>query len=590
MRNISIAEKLIFYFVLIGIVSIISVGSTSYYFAKKAILDRTFDQLISLRLEKKNRIEQFFVDRFRDISLVSNSDEIAKTLQKIQPQQTNNELSKTTRYSYFDQFVIPYGYFQHLYAVNLKEEIVEISNDDSSTLEENSKIPVESIKSVCRKIKEHGIPVIRDVTKTDRFLYFGNPIINDNKVTIGYVVMSIPIAAINKIMFEHTENNGLGNTGETYLVSDDTLMRSNSRFEVNAVMNIKVASSSVKNALNDKVGVDIVRDYRNISCLSSYSKVKINGLNWSIIAEIDEKEAMTPIYAIRNSILLISIIIAGGIFILAFFISMRISLPLKRLRTASEQIGAGKYDVNLKVSSHDEIGALTETFNEMTIRLKTQAEEIEIEKNKRISSLFDGQEMERQRLARDLHDGLGQSILTANMKLEQTKSAEVEKRQVMISETQVLLKEIIQEIRNISNNLMPPILANFGLKKGLKNLIEETAKGTGLKIVYQCDPLPEQMPSHYQIYIFRIIQEALNNIIKHSSAEQVKICLSFVASYIHLEISDNGNGFDVVASSTRGNGIPNIKERVKSLKGECRFYSSEDTGTQITIKIPFTSL
>ncbi|NVO02008.1 MAG: hypothetical protein HXX09_04845, partial [Bacteroidetes bacterium] len=80
MKNISITEKLIFYFVILGIVVITIIGNYSYYFANKALLNRTFDQLTSLRLEKKNRIEQFFLDRQRDINLFSNSKEIKEII------------------------------------------------------------------------------------------------------------------------------------------------------------------------------------------------------------------------------------------------------------------------------------------------------------------------------------------------------------------------------------------------------------------------------------------------------------------------------------------------------------------------------
>ena len=80
MKNISITEKLIFYFVTLGVTVIVIVGSLTYYFAKQALLERTFDQLISLRLEKKNRIEQFFLDRDRDINLICKSEEIRKII------------------------------------------------------------------------------------------------------------------------------------------------------------------------------------------------------------------------------------------------------------------------------------------------------------------------------------------------------------------------------------------------------------------------------------------------------------------------------------------------------------------------------
>ncbi|MEI8205018.1 MAG: HAMP domain-containing protein [Bacteroidota bacterium] len=586
MKSITITEKLIFYFVLIGIVSIVLVGSYSYYFAKEALLNRTFDQLISLRLEKKNRIEQFFLDRNRDLNLISNSEEIKNIIENLNPNDVlKNPIKSTSNNSYLQQFISPYGYFQHLYIVNTTNCVFDLNPNPNKAKVLN--IPYDNLKSFCNKLNTSQTTLIQDISKENQFIYIGNPVFSRSKQIVGYVVLVIPVSALNKIMFEHTENNGLGNSGETYLVSNDSLMRSNSRFKGNAVLNIKVTSKSVVNAFSGKTGVDIVQDYRNISCLSSYSKVNIAGLNWVIIAEIDEKEAMTPVSNIRNSILLISIIIAACMFIFAFLLSIRITAPLKKLQRASEQIGEGKYDVKIKVTSKDELGLLTETFNNMVVRLKIQSEEIEEEKTKRISSLLDGQEMERQRLARDLHDSLGQSILTANIKLEQTKNADADKKQQIIFETQELLRQIIQEIRNISNDLMPPILATFGIEKGLKNFCDETSKNTGINIHFSSENLPDTLHSSIQIYLFRITQEAINNIIKHSDANNVLISIFFSQNSIFLSIEDDGKGFDFEKMDTKGNGILNIKERVKSLKGECRFYSTIEKGTQIEIAIPY---
>ena len=587
MKSISITDKLIFYFVSLGIVVIFIIGSNAYYFAKIALLDRTFDQLISLRLEKKNRIEQFFLDRVRDIRLISESEETKRIIDS-QPK-TNLKGNSLEKDSYLNEYIGSFDYHQRLFIVNRNDSIFEVESNQSA---ENKIIVSDSLthanlKEFCGQIALSGKTIIQDISRSKLLLFIGTAIYDESKEMMGFVVLEIPVSAINKIMFGYTEKNGLGKTGETYLVGSDYLMRSNSRFHENAVSNITVASVAVIKALNGETGYGIVKDYRNASCLSSYSRVDIEGLNWVILAEIDEQEAMVPVNSIRNSILLISVIIAAVVFLFALLVSRKITLPIKRLQKASERIGAGNYDSKLEITSLDEIGLLTETFNEMAMRLKRQSDELEIEKTKRISSLIDGQEMERQRLSRDLHDSLGQSLLAVKIKLEQARNTNIEKSQHIISETQELLKNTIQEIRNITNNLMPPVLETFGIEQGLKNLCRDTAANTGLNIDFHSENIPQVLEARTKIYLYRIAQEAINNITKHADATTVSIKFTFNGNMLKLSIMDNGKGFDNSKNDASGNGIMNMKERIQLLKGECNVNSIKEKGTEIVFEIPF---
>jgi len=98
------------------------------------------------------------------------------------------------------------------------------------------------------------------------------------------------------------------------------------------------------------------------------------------------------------------------------------------------------------------------------------------------------------------------------------------------------------------------------------------------------------LSSSLQIYLFRITQEAINNVIKHASAKNVLVTLSYSQNSVYLSIADDGKGFDVNQVNVYGNGMMNIMERVKSFKGECKFHSELEKGTQIEIIIPVNSI
>jgi methyl-accepting chemotaxis protein len=274
------------------------------------LLERTFDQLISLRLEKKNRIEQFFLDRNRDISLISGSEEVSKIVADLNSGSENvNELPKAFS-SYLSNYISAYGYYRKLRIVGTQKRGIEIIAEATISGEKvpNSDYLIqEELIRFCDATRLAGKTIIRDLSESQLLIYIGDPVYDNREEVTGCIALEIPITAINKIMFGHSEKNGLGETGETCLVGSDHLMRSNSRIRENAVLNIKVNSDAAKSAIAGITGTDIIRDYRNIPCLSSYSSVNIGGLNWVILAEIDEQEAMIPVYRIRNSILLIVI-------------------------------------------------------------------------------------------------------------------------------------------------------------------------------------------------------------------------------------------------------------------------------------------
>jgi len=276
--------------------------------------------------------------------------------------------------------------------------------------------------------------------------------------------------------------------------------------------------------------------------------------------------------------------IVTSILFFAYVMSRKITTPLKKLQKASEQVGEGDYNINLQVASTDEIGFLSDTFNHMTLKLKKQTEELEKEKTRRLSSLIDGQEMERQRVSRELHDGLGQYLIAIKLKLENIVDNMTPGSVALLQE---MFDSTIDEVRKISDNLMPSILKEFGPETAIKNLCKLISQTSGLKITFESLPLKHKPDDKISTYLYRIAQEALNNIVKHAEATSVSLQLVELGNYIELIVEDNGKGFNFGQDfRSMGNGIYNMRERTSILKGTFELNSNIGYGTTIIVRIP----
>jgi signal transduction histidine kinase len=447
------------------------------------------------------------------------------------------------------------------------------------------------IQSITRKTQEKESLIIEEVIKDhaiESAIYMGAPVFDASGTLLGSVIVELNIDAINAIMYENNPHNGLGKSGEAYLVGKDLLMRSTSRFQENSVFKTRVNTAGVLKALKGETGTEVIADYRGVTVLSAYSKVNLHGLDWVILAEIDKSEAMIPIMSIRNNIIYISILITLLLFVLVYLVAQRISQPIIRLKHAAEKITDGNYEVTVEhPSTNDEVDNLVDAFNDMSKKIKEQTENLKLERSMRLSSMLDGQELERQRLSRELHDGLGQSILAIRMRLDRMSMVSQARAKEIAGEVQELITVTIKEVRSISNNLMPAVLNDFGLEDALKNLCDELNEIAGVDISCICEEKSSWLSERQKTYLYRIAQEALNNILKHANASKADLSIRAQEESMTMTISDNGTGFEYYEGKRLcGNGISNIKERVHLLGGDVLIHSNSKEGTKISIKIP----
>jgi signal transduction histidine kinase/PAS domain-containing protein len=210
------------------------------------------------------------------------------------------------------------------------------------------------------------------------------------------------------------------------------------------------------------------------------------------------------------------------------------------------------------------------------------------------AQLINVQEDERKKIAQELHDEIGQTLFAMKMNLEMTKKnlpANLEKFEDMknrLTDTENLLSQTIDQIRNLTTDLRPSMLDDFGLIPALNWYIDNFSKRTNIKVYLKLKNFKPRLSSEVETTFYRIIQEALTNVAKHAQATEVSILLARENSNACLAVEDNGIGFDAKKATFPKDrlGIFSIKERVGLLNGEFEIRSKANRGTKLSIKIP----
>lgn len=203
--------------------------------------------------------------------------------------------------------------------------------------------------------------------------------------------------------------------------------------------------------------------------------------------------------------------------------------------------------------------------------------------------IISAHEDERNRISRGLHDSLGQNLLIVkNLALLGKKHPE--KNPELFNNIEKLSSAIIREVRDISYNLYPYQLERLGLTKALESITERALKSSEIKFTKEIDTIDNIFSHEEEINIFRVVQECINNIVKHSGAKRASLKIKKPGRDLLITISDNGKGFDVNEilsdKSKTGIGLINMKERLKLLAGTLEIKSAPGKGTKFKIKIP----
>lgn len=296
-------------------------------------------------------------------------------------------------------------------------------------------------------------------------------------------------------------------------------------------------------------------------------------------------EVTTQLLLITGAVTLLGLA-AGGL------LTWILTRPILSLVEATQAVAKGDLSQRVARWADDEIGELAEAFNQMTEQLGL-AEQARAERDRLRAQLLEkviaAQEEERKRIARELHDETGQALTSLMVGLrglqDHCQSDEVVRRAETLRQVAV---ETLEGVHNLALELRPSVLDDMGLVVAVERYTAEIRSRHDLAVDFVTYSLEERLPPPVEIALYRIIQEALTNVIRHSQASTASVLLEGWLDRVRAIVEDDGRGFDVeaVLASTRRLGLYGMQERVELLGGTLTIESRPGAGTSIFVEIP----
>jgi signal transduction histidine kinase len=228
--------------------------------------------------------------------------------------------------------------------------------------------------------------------------------------------------------------------------------------------------------------------------------------------------------------------------------------------------------------THEDV-RLAETFASRAAVAVELSERVQRDALRRIVA---AQELERQRLARELHDETGQALTSILLGLKQLEGVEPES----VAQLRELVVATLQDVRRLAVELRPKVLDDFGLVPALERLLTGFAEQTGIAVDLEAGTMTDRLPTEVETAIYRIVQEALTNVVKHSGAQRVSVLVTRSDGRIKAVIEDDGRGFDPGAELGDGVGLIGMRERIELLDGTLAVESSATSGTTVAVEVP----
>ncbi len=251
--------------------------------------------------------------------------------------------------------------------------------------------------------------------------------------------------------------------------------------------------------------------------------------------------------------------------------------PLERLAGRMEAADVLRGGQRVPVVSSGEIGTLERTFNTMLERLETERKDAGAYALKAL-------EEERQRLARGLHDEVGQSMTAVLLQLKRMTASATPEQRAHLAEAQQVVKASLEDVRRLARELRPELLDHLGLASALGNLASGFEQHTHVRVRRYIERDLPRLDPHVELVIYRVAQESLTNVARHAQATEVLLSLERGNSSVVLRVVDNGRGFD--PGHAEGGGLRGIRERALIVSGAAAIRPGPGGGVEVRLEAP----
>jgi len=336
---------------------------------------------------------------------------------------------------------------------------------------------------------------------------------------------------------------------------------------------------------------------------------------WGVAVGGDEDETFAGVRRLRLGLALLGACTLAGVWIVTLVGTRRLVQPVQRLTEAAQRIASGDLDTPLHVSEGGEIGAMAAALEQMRRLLLANIKELaawnetlearvaertqELRRQQALTQqllrrVINAQEEERARLSRELHDEIGQSLTAVRISLDHVAKSlppgqlEPQKR---LKRTRMLTEQTLADLRRIIAALRPGVLDQLGLVPALGWVADHTLRPLGLTVTIDADELQGRLPGEIETILFRIAQEAMSNVARHSGAKHLSIRLWRTDDQVAMTLTDDGCGFDVAAVTAaeergRGLGLASMQERASLAGGQVTIESAPGKGTTVRVVVP----